>query len=144
MGNLVRDPELRVTPTGLSVCRFSIACSRSVKSESGQKEETTFVDVDAFGKQGETIAKYFVKGKPIFIEGRLRLGEWQTNTGEKRSKLSVVLENFVFVGPNQASYGDSQSPSDEPQYEGKKSAQKASNDSMKSVSFDDTDEDVPF
>lgn len=103
MGNLVRDPELRVTPSGLSICRFTIACSRSVKSEkaeNGTREETTFVDVEAFGKQAEVVAKYFAKGRPIFVDGRLRLNEWQSQAGEKRSKLMVVLENFVFIGSN--------------------------------------------
>ena len=103
MGNLVRDPELRVTPSGLPICRCTIACSRTVRSEKiegGSREETTFVDVESFGKQAETVAKYFTKGRPIFVEGRLRLNEWQTPTGEKRSKLQVVMETFVFVGPN--------------------------------------------
>lgn len=103
MGNLVRDPELRVTPSGLSICRFTIACSRSVKSEkaeNGTREETTFVDIEAFGKQAEVVAKYFTKGRPIFVDGRLRLNEWQSQAGEKRSKLMVVLENFVFIGSN--------------------------------------------
>ena len=103
MGNLVRDPELRVTTSGLAICRCTIACSRTVRSEKiegGSREETTFVDVESFGKQAETVAKYFTKGKPIFVEGRLRLNEWQTPTGEKRSKLQVVMENFVFVGSN--------------------------------------------
>ena len=103
MGNLVRDPELRVTPSGLAICRCTIACSRTVRSEKiegGSREETTFVDVESFGKQAETVAKYFTKGKPIFVEGRLRLNEWQTPNGEKRSKLLVVMETFVFVGPN--------------------------------------------
>lgn len=101
MGNLVRDPELRVTPSGLSICRCTIACSRTVRSEkaeNGSREETTFVDVESFGKQAEVVAKYFTKGRPIFVEGRLRLNEWQTPNGEKRSKLQVVMENFVFVG----------------------------------------------
>ena len=101
MGNLVRDPELRVTPSGLAICRCTIACSRTVRSEKiegGSREETTFVDVESFGKQAETVAKYFTKGKPIFVEGRLRLNEWQTPNGEKRSKLLIVMETFVFVG----------------------------------------------
>ena len=114
MGNLVRDPELRVTPSGLSICRFTLACSRSVKSEKaegGLREETTFVDIEAFGKQAEVVAKYFTKGRPIFVEGRLRLNEWQAQSGEKRSKLMVVLENFVFVGSNsQQSDGAEKSP----------------------------------
>lgn len=106
MGNLVRDPELRVTPSGLSICRCTIACSRTVRSEKiegGSREETTFVDVESFGKQAEIVAKHFTKGKPIFVEGRLRLNEWQTPNGEKRSKLQVVMETFVFVGSNNSS-----------------------------------------
>ena len=103
MGNLVRDPELRVTPSGLSVCRITVACSRTVRSEKaegGSREETTFVDVESFGKQAESVAKFFNKGRPIFVEGRLRLNEWTNQAGEKRSKLVIVLENFVFVGSN--------------------------------------------
>lgn len=108
MGNLVRDPELRVTPSGLSICRFTIACSRTIRSEkveNGVREETAFVDVECFGKQAETVSKFFSKGKPIFVEGHLRLNEWQTQAGEKRSKLLVTLENFVFVGPSGAQGG---------------------------------------
>jgi single-strand DNA-binding protein len=99
MGNLVRDPELRVTPGGLAICKFSVATSRQVRQTDGvNKEETTFVDVESFGKTAETVAKFFQKGRPIFVEGRLRVNEWQNNAGEKRSKMLVVLENFVFVG----------------------------------------------
>lgn len=103
MGNLVRDPELRVTPSGLSVCRITVACSRTVRSEKAEgssREETTFVDVESFGKQAESVAKFFNKGRPIFVEGRLRLNEWTNQAGEKRSKLVIVLENFTFVGSN--------------------------------------------
>jgi single-strand DNA-binding protein len=103
MGNLVRDPELRVTPSGLSVCRITVACSRTVRSEKaegGSREETTFVDVESFGKQAESVAKFFNKGRPIFVEGRLRLNGWTNQAGEKRSKLVIVLENFTFVGSN--------------------------------------------
>lgn len=103
MGNCVRDPELRVTPSGLSVCRLTIACSRTIRSEKiegGSREETTFVDVESFGKQAESVAKFFNKGRPIFVEGRLRLNEWTNQAGEKRSKLVIVMENFVFVGSN--------------------------------------------
>ena len=108
MGNLVRDPELRATTSGLSVATITIAASRSVRSEKaegGMREETVFVDVEAFGKQAETIAKFFTKGRPIFVEGRLRLNEWTNQNGEKRSKLLVVLENFVFVGSNDKAKG---------------------------------------
>jgi single-strand DNA-binding protein len=99
MGNMTRDPELRTTATGLAITKFGMAMSRSFKSQEGEsREEATFVDVDSFGKQAELIAKFFSKGKPILVEGRLRLDQWESPNGEKRSRLMVVLENFQFVG----------------------------------------------
>ena len=99
MGNLTRDPELRVTPSGLSICKLGVALNRSYTKQDGTKqEETTFVDVDGFGKQAELISQYLKRGDPIFLEGRLRLDQWETKTGERRSKLCVILENFQFVG----------------------------------------------
>jgi single-strand DNA-binding protein len=100
MGNLTRDPEMRVTPKGTAICQFGLAVSRSWKDESGQvREEATFVDIEAWGKQGETISKYCTKGRPLFVEGRLRFDQWEDKTsGQKRSKLKVVLENFQFIG----------------------------------------------
>ncbi len=99
MGNLTRDPDMRVTPGGTSICKFSVAVSRQFAGQDGnQREETTFVDVDSFGKQAEVISKFFGKGKPILVEGRLRQDQWETKEGEKRSKLVVVLERFEFVG----------------------------------------------
>ena len=98
-GNLTRDPELRYTPKGTAIARLGIACNRKWKSETGEmKEEVTFVDVDAFGKQAETIGQYLKKGRPILIEGRLKLDQWEDKqTKQKKSKLGVVLENFQFL-----------------------------------------------
>ena len=91
MGNLTRDPETRVTPSGLTICKLGLAVSRNYSTKDGEKrEETTFVDVDAFGRQAEVITKYMSKGKPIMLEGRLRLDQWEANDGQKRSKLCVV------------------------------------------------------
>jgi single-strand DNA-binding protein len=99
LGNLTRDPEMRATNGGLAICKLGIATSRMSKGNDGEsREETVFIDVDAFGKQAEVIGRYFTKGRPIFIEGRLRLDQWETSSGEKRSKLCVVLDNFQFVG----------------------------------------------
>jgi single-strand DNA-binding protein len=99
MGNLTRDPELRVTPKGTAVCQIGVAVNSTYKDKEGnQKEEVTFVDVDVFGRQAEVIAKYMSKGRPILVEGRLKLDSWESKEGEKRSKLKVVLENFQFVG----------------------------------------------
>src|SRR5262245_48985209 len=99
-GNLTRDPELRFTPKGTAICKFGLAINRTWTSESGEKkEEATFVDVDAFGRQAETIAQYLKKGGGIMIEGRLRLDQWDDKqTGQKRSKLGVVVEGFQFIG----------------------------------------------
>ena len=98
-GNLTRDPELRYTPKGTAIAKFGLAINRTWKNEAGEtKEEATFVDVDAFTRQAEVIAQYFKKGSPILVEGRLRLDQWDDKqTGQKRSKLGVVLESFSFL-----------------------------------------------
>lgn len=114
LGNLTRDPELRTLPsTGNSYARLGLAVNRRYTAKDGSlKEETTFVDIDAFGRSAETIAKYCTKGSGLLVEGRLKLDQWDDkNTGEKRSKLGVVLENFTFVGGrgNAGSVGEPQS-----------------------------------
>ena len=79
MGNLTRDPELRVTNTGLSICKLSLAVNRTYTTKEGDsKDETTYVDIDAFGRQAETLSKYLQKGRPIMVEGRLKLDQWET------------------------------------------------------------------
>ena len=99
VGNLTRDPELRVTGTGLSICKIGLAVNRSYTSKDGEsKDETTYVDVDSFGKQAEILGKYMQKGRPLMVEGRLKLDQWESNDGQKRSKLAVVLESFQFLG----------------------------------------------
>lgn len=100
IGNLTRDPELRTTPGGSTVCEFGLAINRTYKTAAGtQAEETTFVDVTAWGRQGEVVAKYCTKGRPLYVEGRLRFDQWEDReTGKKRSRLSVVLEAFQFLG----------------------------------------------
>jgi single-strand DNA-binding protein len=100
MGNLTRDPELRVTPKGTAVCQLGLAVNSTYKDKEGNtKEEVTFVDIDVFGRQAEVIAKYMSKGRPILVEGRLKQDSWDDKkTGEKRNKMKVVLENFQFVG----------------------------------------------
>ncbi|SPE61526.1 Single-stranded DNA-binding protein [Verrucomicrobia bacterium] len=101
-GNLTRDPEMRYTPAGMAIAKFGLAINRKWKTESGEmKEEATFVDVDAFGRQAEVIAQYLKKGNPFLVEGRLRLDQWEDkNTHQKQSKLKVVLESFSFLSSN--------------------------------------------
>jgi single-strand DNA-binding protein len=100
MGNITRDIELRALPSGNSVASIGIAVNRRWRDQqSGEmREEVTFVDCEAFGKTAENISKFFSKGRPIFLEGRLKLDTWQDKTdGSKRSKLKVVVESFDFV-----------------------------------------------
>ncbi len=98
-GNLTRDPELRYTPKGTAIAKIGLAVNRTWRTETGeQKEEVTFVDVDCFGKQAELIGQYLKKGRPILVEGRLKLDQWDDKTTQqKRSRLGVVMENFQFL-----------------------------------------------
>jgi len=100
MGNLTRKPEVRYTQGGMAICNLGIAVNRRFKDQTGNwKEEATFVDVTFFGKRGEAFAKYHDKGRPAFIEGELRLDQWEDKqSGEKRSKLYVVGNDWQFVG----------------------------------------------
>jgi single-strand DNA-binding protein len=100
MGNLTRDPELRYTPKGTAVAKIGLAVNRVWTSESGEKkEEVTFVDVDIFGRTAENVGQYMRKGRPILVEGRLRLDQWDDKqTGQKRSRLGVVAETVQFLG----------------------------------------------
>ena len=107
MGNVTRDPELRYTPKGMAIAKFGLAVNRVWRNEAGEsKEEVTFVDIDAFGKQAETLGQYIKKGSPLFVEGRLKLDQWDDKqTGQKRSKLGVVGETVQFLGSPRAGEG---------------------------------------
>jgi len=147
MGNLTRDPELRVTPKGTPVCQFALAINRQFKMESGEtREEVIFVDIDAWGKQGETIAKYCTKGKPLYVEGRLRLDQWEDkNTKEKRSRMKVVLENFQFLGDSRGGGGGpAPSGDNEPTASPERHSPPPRTTSAKPAASENLDEDVPF
>lgn len=116
LGNLTRDPELKYTPKGMAVAKIGMAVNRKYKAESGeQKDEVTFIDIEAWGKQAELLGQYMRKGSPLFVEGRLKLDQWDDkNTGQKVSKLKVVLEQFQFVGGKQEGQASAQSTQVEP------------------------------
>lgn len=98
MGNLTRDPEMRYTSSNMPVVRFSIAVNRRWRNQSGeQQKETMFIDCAAFAKTAELINQYFHKGKPIFVEGRLKLDRWEDKDGNKRSKHEIIVEQFEFL-----------------------------------------------
>src|SRR5215472_16060648 len=100
VGNLTRDPELRYTPKGTAIAKIGLAVNRVWRNEAGEtKEEVTFVDVDVFGRTAENVGQYMRKGRPILIEGRLKLEQWDDKqTGQKRSRLGVVAETVQFLG----------------------------------------------
>jgi single-strand DNA-binding protein len=111
MGNLTRDPQVKQLPSNTTVVEFGLAVSRKFKTASGEdREEVAFVDCSAFGRQAETINQFCTKGKPLFIEGRLKFDSWDDKGGQgKRSKLSVVVENFQFL-PSNRDGASSESP----------------------------------
>jgi len=134
-GNLTRDPELKYTPKGSAVASFTLAVNRNWTTESGEKrEEVTFIDITAFGKTAEIIGKFFAKGKPILMEGRLKLDQWDDKaTGAKRSKLGVVLESFSFIGGDKSESAPRTQPA---------STRRTTPEENQSNKIDDSD--VPF
>lgn len=111
LGNLTRDVDLRFLPSGDPVGQFGFAINRSYKSKQGEKlDEVTFLDCTVFGKTAENLAKFVRKGSPLLFEGRLRMETWDDKkTGEKRSKLSVICENFQLIGSKSDAEGDAPS-----------------------------------
>lgn len=107
MGNITRDPELRTTPSGSTVCSFSVAVNRTYKDSSGsQQEDVSFIDCVAWNKPGEIINQYAKKGTGIFVSGRLDQRSWEDkNTGMKRSRVEIVVEDFNFVGAPERNHG---------------------------------------
>jgi len=124
MGTLTRDPEIKYLPKGTAVATLGIAINRNYSTDSGEKrEEVTFVDVELWGKQAELAGEHLAKGKPVFIEGRLKLDTWDDkSTGQKRSKMKVVGDNLQFLhqrtqadGPKQPAGGQrTQRPTRDP------------------------------
>jgi single-strand DNA-binding protein len=116
MGNLTRDPEVKYTPKGTAIANLGLAVNRVWTTESGeQKEEVTFIDIEVWGRQAETAGQYLSKGRPVFIEGRLKLDSWEDKeSGQKRNKLKVVAERVQFLGaPRGGAEFKDQAPSDE-------------------------------
>ena len=144
IGNLTRDPDVRMMSNGRPVCNFGLALNRSYKdAEGNRKDETTFVDVESFGPRAEAVGRFFTKGRAIFIEGRLKLDQWESKEGEKRSALKVVLDSFEFVDSKQE--GGSTAPRS-----GEQTAPPQTNEAPPKPSpapapeSNDLDDDVPF
>ena len=110
LGHLTRDPELRYTPTGAAVAQFGLGVNRRWRDAAGTLQQSPcFVEVVTWGKQAETVAAHCAKGRPVFVEGRLQLDQWETEAGERRSRLKVVAQRVTFLGRN----GRAESAADE-------------------------------
>jgi len=98
-GNMTRDPQLKYLPSNTPVAEFGMAINRKWRSQDGQqREDVCFVDCTAFGRSAETINQYMRKGQPMLVEGRLKFDQWEGKDGQKRSRLTVVVEGFQFLG----------------------------------------------
>jgi single-strand DNA-binding protein len=99
MGNLTRDPEVKYTPKGTAVCDLGIAINDTYKAQDGSfKETVTYVDVEVWGRTAENCKQYLTKGRPVFVEGQLRLDQWETPQGEKKSRMKVRADRVQFLG----------------------------------------------
>lgn len=134
VGNLTRDPELRYLPSGTSVANLGIAVNSRRKNTDGEWiDEANFFDISVFGKQAENCSEYLKKGSQVAVDGRLRSRSWETNDGQKRSKVEVVAESVQFLG-KPASQGGAQAPQAEaPQAEATEEAP-----------TENAEEDIPF
>ena len=102
-GNVTRDPELRYTASGSAVCDVGLALHRRYQSAGGElQEETSFVEVVVWGKQAEAVAAHMAKGRALLVEGRLQQDSWETETGERHSRVKVVAHRVSFLGGNGA------------------------------------------
>ena len=150
IGNLTRDPDVRMLSNGRPVCNFGLALNRNYKdSEGNRKEEVTFVDVECCGPRAEAVGRFFTKGRSIFVEGRLKLDQWESKEGEKRSTIRVVLDNFEFVDSKQESANapiqNQSTPSNKSDTPSNTNPAPSNDSSVSSTNPDpDLDEDVPF
>jgi len=112
VGNLTRDPELRSTAAGTSVCRMRIACSTSWRNrETGEIDERpNYFDVTVFGASGEACSRFLAKGRPVAVDGRLEWHEWQNADGETRQAVGVVADSVQFLGSRPAGDGPAGTP----------------------------------
>jgi single-strand DNA-binding protein len=149
VGNLTRDVELKYTPTGTAIAKFGLATNRTYKDTmTGEnKQEVMFIDITVFGRSAEIANQYLRKGRRVLIEGRLVLDQWVDQTGQKRSKHSIVAEKVQFM-ENKNSGDDSayQQPASynqpAPQQKPQQQPQVQQQNNIPSIDIDD--EEIPF
>jgi single-strand DNA-binding protein len=142
VGNLGRDPELRYTPQGTAVCNFSMATTEKRKDKSGEFQDvTTWFRVTLWDKKAEVAAKYLQKGKPVYIEGRLKIDEWTDRDGKDRYTLDVTATDMQFIGSasdRDSGYSSESSDMDMP------SEPASSSSTAAAAGSSATDDDIPF
>ena len=101
MGNLTRDPDLKFTQSGSALCKLGLAVNQKYKKGDEWVEDPVFVDITVWGKQAENCAEYLKKGSPVLVDGRLNFSQWETDDGQKRSKIDVTANSVQFLGQGQ-------------------------------------------
>lgn len=149
VGNLGRDPELRYTPQGKAVCSFSMATNEKRRDKSGELQDvTTWFKVTLWGNQAETANKYLAKGRPVYIEGRLRLEEWTDRDNNTRYTLDVQATDMQFISAGRedgGSYSGSQQDDHDSGYTGAPQASAAPSSAPSTpVAAPQGDDDIPF
>jgi len=146
IGNLTRDPEVRHTPKGTAVGDLSMAINMSYRTQEGtDKEEVCYVDIVVWGRQAEICQDYLSKGRQIFVEGRLQLDQWETQQGEKRSRLRVRADRIQFLGS--AKGGGSDRDSGSSSYNSPPASEAPARDTQRGPEdYGNTpqDDDIPF
>lgn len=142
-GNLTRNPDLRQTPGGMSVCDLAIAVNRFYNAQNGEKkQEVCYLDVVVWGKMAENCNRYLTKGSPVLVEGRLQMDSWQTKEGEKRSKIKINATSVQFLskGSSDSSFSD-----DSRSGGGMPASNQAPDAALDKIDWDDdSDDDIPF
>jgi len=140
MGNLTRDPEVRYVPSGRPVAELGLAVNEKYKNSEGDfVERTDFFDITVWGPQGENCGKYLEKGRPVLVEGRLRLDTWENDQGEKRSKVKVIADRVQFLGSGRSAEGGGSAGTDTGSGGGESSGSSAPQSSAS-----EDPEDLPF
>jgi single-strand DNA-binding protein len=136
-GNLTRDPELRSTPGGTSVCSLRVAVNSRRKDESGEwVDKPNYFDVTVWGAQGENCAQYLSKGRPVAVDGRLNWREWEDKEGNKRQSVDIIADSVQFLGTRDAAQGNGAVESD--------LAADTSDLQPSGVARGGSDDDIPF
>ncbi len=144
VGNLGRDPELRYTPQGTPVCSFTMATNERRRDRAGETQDsTTWFRVTLWGRQAETASQYLTKGRPVYIEGRLRMEEWTDKDGRARNTLEVHATDMQFIGARSDESAAAAAPSSQPSSNAGR-AEAQNSPPMSDTEPDVTDDDIPF